>query len=625
VSRAAALERAARLGDAALVAAAALALFLVVALHPMAAAALPLAAAAGLVAWAYRDELAVPLGIPLGCVAALLAVAVWPAETAIAALVTAPAVVAWRFGGARPRHLRIAIGAVTGAALLFATPVAIAFTPGLVAAAALASAIAVLVARAPAWGLAAIAAVAIVALAFVAGIPAAFTLVVIVAVIAVLAWVAPAWALAAAVLLYGFEGSVKVLLGLDANPLPVGNREAGAFALDVALFAAVAGVLLSDRLETPRAIWRGLSRAERVAIGLLGAWLALSVLQIAQSGDLVQGLKGFRQFQLYTLLAIPAAALFALPRGRLRAAQVLLGIGLVVSLYAALRVATGPAPAEREFANVETVTAYGGAFRAVGSFSSAVGLSSFLAPLVVFSLIAGYLSRRLRVLAWIVATLALVGLLGSYGRASLFGVALGLLAAVGVLLVAADVPTRRKLAGVGLVAAVLVATYGGLQIASQAAPELRDRAEGVLNPLDDESIQLRLDNWEGVIRDVRREPLGQGIGAVGAASADTRRDVVTTDNSYLKVAVEQGIPGAIVFLGGILGAVVLMARRLRHAADERRAIGLAALAGFVTFLGISVLGEYVEQPGKVLAWGLLGTAAAAALTRVKTDPDTPRS
>jgi hypothetical protein len=443
--------------------------------------------------------------------------------------------------------------------------------------------------------------------------PATVLLVAIVVGALVLAWRRPALGLGAAVALFAFEGSVKLLLGGEGTPLPGGNRAAGAAALDLALFGAVAAVLVHDRFRTPRAIWSSASRLERAVIGACLGWLALSVIQMAQGGDVLRGLQGFRLFQAYTVVAHAALVVFAQPRLRPAATRGALVIGLVVSLYAAVRVVLGPADAEHAFAiSVPTVTMYGEAVRAIGSFSSAIGLSSFLAPVAVFAFVLGSLMPRRRALAWTVAGLAVVGLIGSYSRASLFGVAFGVAGGLALVLLAGDMTARRKLAAAALVTAVLAGTYGGVLLASQASPELRERAQGMLHPLSDESVRLRFETWERSLDEVAAEPLGQGVGAVGAASSPTRLGVKTTDNSFLKVLVEQGVIGFALFALGMLGAVVAVARRLRHAAGDSRSLGLAALAGFVAFLGIAVVGESVEQPGKVVAWGLLGVAGAQA-------------
>jgi len=452
-------------------------------------------------------------------------------------------------------------------------------------------------------------------IAFAAAVsPAATLLAAVVVGIVVLARRSPALALGAAVLLFEFEGSVKILLGLDGVQLPGGNRAAGAAALDVALFVGLAGVLLSDRLRAPRALWTSATRAERIAIATIGAWLVLSLLQIAQGGDISRGLHGFRLFQWYTLVAVAALTVFWYPRLRPMALRGVLVIGLLVSLYAALRVVIGPSDSERLFATaVKTVTIYGDTLRAVGSFSSAIGLSSFLTSLAVFTLVLGLLQPRLRVLSWTVAGLALVGLIGSYSRTSLFGVALGLVFALLLVFVASDLSTRRKLASVGMVVALLAATYGGLWVASRSSPALRERAQGVRDPLADSSVKLRIEAWKTVLERVPDRPFGMGVGWVGAASAGDGNAVRTTDNSFLKVLVDQGVLGLLLFAGGMLAAVAGLARRLRATAPAGlRPVGIAALAGFVAFLGISFAGETVEQPGKVLAWGLLGMTAAYA-------------
>jgi hypothetical protein len=477
------------------------------------------------------------------------------------------------------------------------------------------------------------AAPAIVCLAAAAAVwPVTTGLAAVVAVVVLAACRASPWALAAGVLLIGFEGSVKILLGLEPTPLPFSNRAIGAAAIDVALFAAIAGVVAADRGRTLRALWSAADRWERVVMWLLAAWFVISIVQIAQGGDLERGAHGFRLFQAYTLVALAAAVVVARPR-IVRPAAVLLAVGLVVSLYAAVRAAIGPADAEQAFAlEVESVTRYGDAFRAVGSFSSAVGMGSYLMPLSVFAFVIGLLIPRLRRAGWTVAGLSLVGIVASYGRTVLLGMAVGLLTMLVVLAFVRSIPARRKLAVAGLITALLACAYGGLWVASRDSPALEERAEGVVNPFGDESLRLRLNTWERTLGDVADRPLGSGLGSAGAASAavrGTRRDLVTTDNSFLKVLLEQGIPVTVLFVSGLLGAVGLAARRLAGLSGDARAVGVAALSAFVAFLALAAMGEAVEQPGKVLAWAFFGTALSLAfLGRAadvsETDPSSRR-
>ena len=433
----------------------------------------------------------------------------------------------------------------------------------------------------------------------------------------VLARRSPMHAFAAGVVLLGFEGSVKILIGSEGASLPGTSRAIGALAIDVALFGSIVALLAADRLRTPRALWAAASRGERIVLGLFGAWLVASLLQIPLNEDIIGGLGGFRLFQAYTGAALAAAVIATTVRPLDRVLTAVLAIGLAVSLYAAFRVAVGPADAEEYFAtSIASTIEYGGVLRAIGSFSSSIGMVSFLTPLVVVGAVAGYLRPALRRLAWSVAGLALVGVLASYGRAPLFGIVVGLLFALAVLAATGDLTRRRKLVAAALVAVTVGAALGGVYVASRGKEQLRERAGGLANPTADRSVQMRFDTWRKLVGTVDDHPFGQGIGSVGGASASERSQVVTADNSYLKVLVEQGIPGALLFLAAIFGAVVVLARRLTRVGAEARATGLAALSGFVSFLALSTGGEYVEQPGKVVAWSLLGIAAAAALDPV---------
>ncbi|MFL5781316.1 MAG: O-antigen ligase family protein [Thermoleophilaceae bacterium] len=445
--------------------------------------------------------------------------------------------------------------------------------------------------------------------------PATSTVLALVATTIVLARYAPAAGLAIAALMMAFEGSIKLLLTLEPTPVPVSARAFGAAAIDVALFASIAGVVIADGLRTPRLFWKRATGIERIVIALLGLWLAASVIQIAQGGDLSRGFAGFRLFQAYTLLALATAVAFT-PRGTKPppSARAVLLLAVPVTAYAAFRVVTGPSHAELEMArSFQTVTAYGGVVRAVGSFTSAVGMASFLTPLVPFGLVYGWLVPRARRLAWTVAVMAIVGIVGSYSRAALLGMALGLLCMLVVLVTTADVPLRRKLATAGLVAAILGATYGGVQAATQASPRLAERARGIIHPLRDKSVQLRFDNWGGRFDAIAHQPLGHGVGSAGAASLESTTDPrkrVITDNTFIKVVYEQGIPIGALFLAAVLASIVLLGRRLSGRSGDARALGLAALTGFVAFLGLAATGEYVEQPGKVVAWAFLGIAMA---------------
>lgn len=435
----------------------------------------------------------------------------------------------------------------------------------------------------------------------------AFTLVVA-AVIAItlLAWGAPAYAFVLAVVFFGAEGSIKASLSDGEIPLPLDPVAVGAALADLAFFAALVGVLVAHRAELPL-YWRRLPLGGRLCVALLAAWLVVSVLQIVQGGDLARGMDGFRLTQAYVAATLAGLLLFA---DRDRAPRVLtallVGLGLVAA-YAAMRAISGPAEFERLFAlSRPGVPQYGGEFRDVGSFSGAVGLTSYLVPAGVFALTIALLVPRHRVLSAIVFGCSSVAVVASYTRAGLIALGVGLVVAVALTISVARF-TRRALWLVSATALALALVGGSAAVYGRHSPEIRERLHGFVDPLGDESIRLRLDTWRESLRSIEQHPLGTGLGTVGRASSLGGEPTVTTDNSYLKVAREQGLLGVALFLAGIAGACWVVAKQVRRLPGGP--VGVAAVAAFVSFLVLAFFGEYVEQPGKVLAWTLLGIGA----------------
>jgi O-antigen ligase len=203
-------------------------------------------------------------------------------------------------------------------------------------------------------------------------------------------------------------------------------------------------------------------------------------------------------------------------------------------------------------------------------------------------------------------------------RTALVAVVGGALALALLLVGARGVSLRLKLVSVGLVMAVLAAGYASAQVAGNVNWLAKDRAESLAHPFSDYSVTTRVKKWKRTLERVEDEPLGSGPGTIGRATIKRGHAATDTDNSYLKVLREQGFPGGFLFVFGVLGATLLCGLRLMRAAGGplQRRLGVAALAGFVAFLLLCVMGEYIEQPGKGLAWTLLGIASWEAYGRV---------
>ena len=217
----------------------------------------------------------------------------------------------------------------------------------------------------------------------------------------------------------------------------------------------------------------------------------------------MKGLEGIRIFQAYALVGIAAAVVTARTRDVGNVLAVALGIGRrrIALRRGARRGRPCRRPRSSSSAKAVSTISYGGALRAVGvvlearsawsSFANALACSCLLA-------VANRRSPRLRASLGQMAALALVGVLGSYGRAPLLGIVVGLLFAL-VILVASGRALRaaaRWRRSRWSPEPKLRVTLGGVYAASRGDARLQERAQGVVDPRADESVQLRFDTWD---------------------------------------------------------------------------------------------------------------------------------
>lgn len=441
-----------------------------------------------------------------------------------------------------------------------------------------------------------------------------FTLVVaILCVSAVLAWRRPAYAMALALGLWGFEGTLKVRFTAEGTPLSQSANVVGAAALDLALAIAVAGVVRVDRGKSVVRIWRA-GRAPKIFLSLIGGWIVLSVVQIAFSPSVVGALEGFRLTQAYLFAAVGGAGMASLlPPSRIAALLVL--ATFPAAAYGALRGWIGPSSLERSLAAARQTTAFiyppsGPIFRNVGSFSSATGLASYLVPSATLAALLALPLPRLRVPSVAVFVLSMFAISTSYVRTGLIAVAAALVVAVPLLMRLRDSTVSARAAAL---VAVAVVALGGVAVTAATAlsPAAADRTRAVLSPFADQSMRDRFRNWRHQVAEIRGDPSGSGLGTVGRASGGRSGVVgVTTDNSYLKVFREQGVAGGTLFILGLVGLVLLALWRSATGAGDP--LLLASAGAVLAFLILAVNGEFVEQPGKALAWALLGVALSRA-------------
>ena len=436
-----------------------------------------------------------------------------------------------------------------------------------------------------------------------------------------LAFFAPPLALVGAILVYGLEGAIKLGIARELPGLAVSPDSVGAAIIDFVFVVAVLGIVRHDRGRTLLKIWRNVGGWIRVAVALLAAWIAISLVQLSLTGDLGAALAGFRLSQAY-VVAVVAGAMLLAGRRPGHVVNALVGVLLVITAYAAFRAVAGPSEMERAAAFARSTTALvpseeGVIYRNSGSFSSAIGLASYLVPAGVFLFALGLSFVRLRLAAWFGFALVLVALVGTYVRTSLLAVAAGVVAAAALLTFTSGLARRKKtalaLAGVPLLV-VLIALGAVLPSAvSGGSQAVEERGAGLLRPFSDASLTTRLDRWDKSLDQVKAHPLGSGLGTVGGATRDREGRVQAfADNSYLKVLEEQGPLGGLPFILGVFGTLIAAAARVMRSELPIRGLGFAAVTGSTSFFLLAWTSEAIEQPGKVLAWLLLGVALWSA-------------
>jgi hypothetical protein len=423
-----------------------------------------------------------------------------------------------------------------------------------------------------------------------------------VALAALLASRHPAPLLIAVVALTGSYGSIAAF-----TSFPVGET------VDVAL----AGLWVV-------AIWHVLfarrKRAFPVWPAVVGTalYLGITAFQILTAQNLELGLYAFRVGGWYmaALLLVAYGPWSNKTLGRVTRGIVV--VATLVGAYAVLREITGPAAEESYFASNyggKRTDVLGGESLLFGSLPSRheLGLWSGVALpfLVAFALGA---EARWRLLAAVGAVACAVGLLGSEVR-------IGVLAAgFAVLLVAALYITGRAFRGprirtafVLLLVGAIVGVVGFGLTVGKSEPST-SRYERIFQPSSDPAVQDRTDNWEIGMRQVRRQPLGQGLGSAGRAAAYarfTRFETLTAqvglDNSYLQIAIQQGVIPALLFIASAWGLLFTLGRRAVAVPERWRAtpaIGAAgALASFLIFL---ITGTYIEGLPALFAWIIVG-------------------
>jgi hypothetical protein len=307
-------------------------------------------------------------------------------------------------------------------------------------------------------------------------------------------------------------------------------------------------------------------------------------------------------------------------------------LGMLCSLYGVYQLVFGyPAFEQYWIDNTDFYTsiAVGHIHRALATFSSAEewGRYTEIGAVIAFGMaLAG--RRLVRRGIWALCAAALfAGILFSGQRTAIFGFVVG---AIALILLGAR-SWRGAIARLALLMLpfVLVAVFvtpptdeemWSKDESQTVSTILTHTQRGTLKPVEEESLQVRLENWGYLLTSVIPfRPLGAGLGTSQLADLRENREseLPPVDNFILVVALACGIPGALLFVWILTRATWLSVRLAR--ADDAGAIApthriVAAIMPALILNSVFGLTFSIYSVAPI-AWLLIGWVSAETLRR----------
>ena len=421
----------------------------------------------------------------------------------------------------------------------------------------------------------------------------------------------PAAFLIAAFALTGTYGSVTAF-----TPVPPGQL------VDVLLAGLWIGTL--------GALWlRRRDHATILSPGVIVAvlYLVITVGAIAVAPSLDLGLRAFRASSWY-MLAFLIVAYGGWPRPTLdRLARAIVIVGVVCGAYATFRWAVGAAPQEKALVDPELLkyNQVANEDKVQGALTSGHELGFWMAIVLPFYVALAVSWRGVwQLLAALAVPLCAVGLLGSGQRTGILGIAAG----ISVVIVLTQVARGFRGPRLGTALAAMALIGVGAVVAFETVvgdnPEKVQRYKNILDPKHDYPFQQRVFKWQNAFASVEDHPFGRGLGT-GGSNAHLQRfpgpasDEV--DNSYVKIAYEQGVMVMVLFIVGLLLLLATLVRRaIWTRSSQKAAIAIAASGTLASFMACLVGGLYVNRLAALGAWMIVGLGLAQ-FARVEPEGD----
>lgn len=345
-------------------------------------------------------------------------------------------------------------------------------------------------------------------------------------------------------------------------------------------------------------------------VAVLALYTLYSAGQIFTADTLTLGVQSFRS-SIWYLAAALLIAYAPWPAGtRDRLVKGALVVASFVGAYATFRWAVGPAGSERALAAAIPNNVLDGKLRPVGSFTTAKELAEWTAIMLPFcAALALTMRGRWRLVA-VAATGTLgLGMLAADVRAGPGAAVPATVLVIVLYQVAQALRGRRGIVTIGALVCTVLLSVGGFALT--LGGHSTRRYEAILHPKTDASYQARLYKWSTAWNDITRHPLGQGLGTAGREQERYGRfftiGKLNVDNSYLKVALDQGFTVMVIYGFGLLLLLGGLARRALVGLDpDRVGLAIGACGSMVSMLVLFFIGTYIEGVPVLAGWTAVG-------------------
>ncbi|MCB8980442.1 MAG: O-antigen ligase family protein [Ardenticatenaceae bacterium] len=343
-----------------------------------------------------------------------------------------------------------------------------------------------------------------------------------------------------------------------------------------------------------------------LAIAVFTSFVLLTVFNPLLA-SIVQGFLGWRFLASGILLHFLGFYAFNSVEQVWRLLRVFWITAFLISLYALVQLLRGYTATELAWIQQLSATmmiAGTGRYRLMSTLGSAVDFGFYL-TLAISTLATVMLFRRLNKWMYFAIILMIAALLFTFVRAAWFATFIAIF--LSTLKLFWHKKLLRLLYPLVLLSIITSALWFPRLVVSISPylenPALNERVASLANPLEDASILDRVRTWSGIWTVIQDNPYGVGVGMSGAASLKYTSSLITTDNSYLKVIVETGWVGFLLFLWLLLTIILYGLKLSTLLSGDLKILATVFTTSIVAFAVLLFFGEYIElNPCRNILW-----------------------